>query len=118
MRVHVGVRVFRGLVHELAANLQLCMVGEGRIAQGVGDGHGRKCPVGAPAWGNGDNGGHVDHRHLAAVFDCFGQRCTATRTGASGGGQDYCLHPVSRKSFANEFAPFFSVVDGGAVAGG
>ena len=82
-----GTQGLEGLEDELSADLDFLFRGTGRVTQGVRNRYGRNDPVRPDRQGDRDDRADMDHRQ-AASFDFLYKRCTATRTGSSGGGDD------------------------------
>ena len=92
LSVHLGGQSLEALEHQIAAKVLFFSRGQFRVAQGVGYGDRGHNAVGPDAQGNGNNGAHVDHGHISGLFNGLGERCAATRAGASRGGEDYAIH--------------------------
>ena len=62
-------------------------MGEGGVAQGVGDSDGGNDSVGAHRHGDRSDRAHMHHGDTGTL-DLFNHRCTATSAGTSGTGHD------------------------------
>ncbi len=105
---HIGLQSGKGFFHQVSAHFLFVGGGEGGVAQGVGNGHGGDDAVGPHAYGNGHNRGHVHNGDIGGIFNGLGERCTATRAGSSGGGEDNRLHLGVFEALADFFSEFFS----------
>ena len=71
------------------------------------DGHRRNDPVGAHSLRDRHYGSNVYHRH--DFFDFLDERCTATRAGSSGGGEDGGGNPGIEQVHGNGVAIGFGI---------
>ena len=82
---------------KLPANLQLFLVRLRRVAEWIRDGNARHDPIRTDGLGDGYDRADVCARNPRSL-DFLGQRCTATRTRASGRREDDCVHPVREEA--------------------
>jgi hypothetical protein len=116
--VHVGRQGIQGLIDERAAQLFFFFGPQFRIAQRVRDGHCGHDAVGPDAQRNGNDGTHMHDRDISRIFDALGERCTATRARASGGGEDNPVHMRGLEPGAYFRAELAGIGYGRAVADG
>ena len=83
----VRLQCRKGLFHDCPAQFLLILWIKIRIAHGIDDFAARYDPVGAYHKGHGCDGTYMG-RGDSGPLKLLGQRCTATRAGSSGGGQD------------------------------
>jgi len=81
-------------------------------------GDGGNDPVGTDAEGYRDDSGHVDHGNVGGLLYSLHERCTATRAGSSGGGQDNGVYTGTLQLVPDLYAELLGVGHGGAVTDG
>lgn len=112
---HFSLESREGALNEAATQDFFIFRCKGGIAQRMRDGHCGNDSVRAHTQGDGNDGRHVDDRNISSFFNGLGERCTATRTGSSGGCEDNRLHSGIAEALTDFEAEFFRIGDGSTV---
>ena len=115
LAVNLGAESLQGFPHQLTAQFLLILGIHSGIAQRIRNRNCRNDSVGADCQRDRHNRTHVNHGNTMA-FNFLNHRCTATRAGASGGGQDHGIDIVGQQILSDGFGELLGVGDSGAVA--